>query len=124
MQPPSATNTPATAPKPVAQPQRARVTFRLTEPEAAKCGLLDRWRTAMVRRQHRAARKQHAQAQLAEAVSGLVARATAEHWSQRQLAAKMLIPETTFRRIRNQQVDPLLWLPKVAAAVAKLSGPH
>jgi hypothetical protein len=50
MKPASAPMPPATAPKAVAQPQRARVTFRLTQSEAAKYGLSARWQSAMQRK--------------------------------------------------------------------------
>lgn len=124
MKPPSAPITPATAPKAVAQPLGARVTFRLTGSEAAKFGLLDRWRAAVERRRQREAQKRAALVQFAETVSSLLAKAAAAQWSQRQLAAKIGIPETTFRRIKNQKVKPLVWLPKVEAALASLNGTY
>ena len=52
----------------------------------------------------------------------LVAKAESEQWSQRKLAGKIGIPETTFRRLRAQQVDPFAWLPKIEAAVARCQG--
>jgi hypothetical protein len=45
--PASALVTPATAPKAVAQPSGARVALKITESEAAKCGLLNRWQAAI-----------------------------------------------------------------------------
>jgi ribosome-binding protein aMBF1 (putative translation factor) len=110
--------TPESAPKPVAQPSRSTVTLRFTESEAIKHGLLDRWQAVMRRREARAKKIQDASEQLSALVSGLLQRAEAERWSQRTLAKKIGIPETTFRRIRAQQVDPFLWLPKLRATIA------
>jgi phosphoglycolate phosphatase-like HAD superfamily hydrolase len=120
MNPPSAPTPLATAPKAVAQPLRARVTFRLAESEAAKYGLLDRWQAAMHRRQQREAKKREAQARLNQSIGRLLELAGAEQWSQRQLAAQIAIPETSFRRIRDEKVNPLAWLPKVETALARL----
>lgn len=113
----------ATAPKPVAQPQQARVSFQFTESEAAKCGLLARWQSAIRRREARAAKKHLALTVLTDSVSSLFARAETEGWSQRRLAARLAIPETTLRRIRDRQVNPLTWLPKLQAAQRRLP-PH
>ena len=121
MNPPSAVITPATAPKAMARPSASRVTFRFTESQAAKFGLADRWRAAVQRRQLRDARKQAAAAQLQTAVAGLLAIADAQQWSQRQLTARIGIPQTSFRRIRRNQVDPLLWLEKLSAALVRIN---
>jgi ribosome-binding protein aMBF1 (putative translation factor) len=110
-----------TAPKPVAQPKRTKVTFRLDELECEKYGLENRYRAAMKRREHRAARKLGAEAALSESISRLVERAQSEHWSQRELAGKVGIPETTFRRIRNHQVNALVWEPKLKAVLDRLN---
>lgn len=109
-----------TAPKAVAQPQRAVVAFRFTESEAAKYGLLARWQSARQRRQRRDEKRRQAQDRLSSSISRLIAKAEAEQWSQRQLAAKIGVPETTFRRIRDQKVHPLTWLPRIEAALARL----
>jgi hypothetical protein len=121
MKPISAPTTLTTAPKAVAQPQRTRVTFRLTELEAEKCRLGARWRAAMERRLKFNVRMVQARFILNEAIAVLLAKAAAEQWSQRQLAARIGIPETTFRRIRDQQVDAMVWLPKVSAALARIN---
>jgi len=94
--------------------------FRMTESEAAKCGLLDRWEAAMKRRQEREEKKRRIQKLLDKAITQLLEKARAEEWSQRQLAAKIAIPETTFRRIRDRRVNPLAWLAKIEAALSKL----
>jgi ribosome-binding protein aMBF1 (putative translation factor) len=116
-----ATKSRASAPKAVAQPQDARVTFRLNQSQAAKIGLLDRWESAMRRRRPRDEKKRQAMTRLNESISRLLEMAKAEEWSQRQLAAKIAIPETTFRRLRSQNVNPLVWLPKVEAALLRLT---
>ena len=105
----------------MAQPSVARVTFRLTESEAAKFGLLGRWQAAFKRRKERELRKAQTQTLLAACVHQLLAKAQREEWSQRQLAGKIAIPETTFRRIRAQRVDPFVWLPKLEAALKLLN---
>lgn len=109
------------APKPVAQPSRSLVAFRLTESQAAKLGLRDRWLAAVKKREMRADKKRQAIDRLTEMVSRLLDRAQEEHWSQRQLAARIQIPETTFRRIRNGNVIAEEWLPKIEAALARLN---
>jgi ribosome-binding protein aMBF1 (putative translation factor) len=120
MKPDSAPTTLETAPNAVAQPREARVAFRLTESEAGTHGLLERWRLAIKKRQIRQEKRIRDIATLNGCVSRLIIKAEEEGWSQRQLAAKIQIPETTFRRIRDQKVEPLIWLPKIMGAMSKL----
>jgi len=117
-----------TAPNPVAQPQRATVRLPITESEAAKLGILDHWEAARKRQAFRAARKarqleqrNNAARELQQSVLRLFHYAQTEEWGQRKLAAQIGIPQTTLRRIRAMQVDPLVWLPKVRTAAAKLT---
>lgn len=117
-----------TAPSPVAQPQRAAVRLEITESEAACAGILDRWQAArkrQIEREARNARRRdrqvHAAQELHESVLRLFQHAEAERWGQRKLAAQIGIPQTTLRRIRAQQVDALVWLPKVRAAINRLT---
>lgn len=119
--PASALVTLATAPNAVARPSGARVALKITESEAARCGLLDRWQAAMQRRRKREQKIKQVLALLNGFISRLLAKAKTEEWSQRELAAKIGIPETTFRRIRGHAVNPLVWLPKIEAAAARLN---
>jgi ribosome-binding protein aMBF1 (putative translation factor) len=118
--PASAPLTLATAPKPVAQPRQALVTFRLTESQAAKLGFSDRWEAAMQKRRLREQKKMEAQTRLNASMSRLLEMARAQEWSHRQLAAKAMIPETTFRRILNSQVNPQVWVAKLETALSRL----
>ena len=110
-----------TAPNAVAQTGEPLVAFRLTQSEAAKHGLLERWQAAMKRRAKRTQKKQTAFLRLNESLVKLLARAETEEWSQRKLAEKIGIPETTFRRIRANQVNPFVWLPKIESAAFRLT---
>jgi hypothetical protein len=107
-------------PRPVAQPFRATVAFRLTESEAEKYGLGDRWRTAMKRRREIAARKATYQTQMQGAVLRLLAIAESERISQREMTRKAGLSWGSFRRCRDGQADPVIWLPRLHAAASKL----
>lgn len=67
------------------------------------------------------AQRRHAADELDRSVSQLLARAEMEEWSGRELARRAGIPETTLRRLRSGQVDPLAWLPKIKPALARLT---
>jgi ribosome-binding protein aMBF1 (putative translation factor) len=105
----------------MARAREARASLWFTESEASKFGFLERWRVAFQKREALAAEKRRARALFNESVSSLFARAQAGHWSQRRLAAKLAIPETTLRRIRDGKVNPRAWLPKLQAALNRLT---
>ena len=65
-------------------------------------------------------KKLEAQTRLNAFIARLLEMASAQTWSQRRLAAKIAIPETTFRRIRDGKVNPLAWLSKVEMALHRL----
>ena len=96
------------------------MSFRLTEWQAAKLGFQERWEVAVRKREIRAQKKRLATDRLNECVMQLLDRAKSEQWSQRQLASQIAIPETTFRRIRDQKVNAVEWLPKVQTALNRL----
>lgn len=110
----------ASAPNALAHPLGPRVRLAISESEAVKIGMLDRWRAALRRRERRQRKKAAAAADLQRSVAELLQRAQAQGWSQRKLAAKADIARTTFRRVLNLQVNPKAWLPKVRAAVSRL----
>lgn len=118
--PPSAVLTPATAQSAIARPSALTVTFRLTESEAEKYGLGNRWRAAMKKREKRQSKKQVAFLTLNATLLRLLDHAQVEQWSRRKLAAKIGIPETTLRWIQRGQADPLVWSAKLQAALDKL----
>ncbi len=103
-----------------AQPSQARVRLALTESEAAKIGLLDRWIAARKRKTKRDARKVGVSMKLQAVLDQLETIARTEHWSQRKLAAKAGLPESTLRKIKRGQTDPRDYLPKLQSAVARL----
>lgn len=107
----------------MAQPFRPTVAFRLTESQAEKYGLGDRWRAALKRRQEIAARKASIQNQLQGAVLRLLAHAEAEQISQREMTRKAGLSWGSFRRCRDGKADPIIWLPKLEAAAARLQIP-
>jgi hypothetical protein len=108
-------------PKPVAHQFRATVAFRLTESEAEKYGLGDRWRAAMKRRREIATRKASFQTQMQGAVLQLLALAESERISQREMTRKAGLSWGSFRRCRDGQADPVIWLPRVHAAIKKVT---
>jgi DNA-binding XRE family transcriptional regulator len=103
----------------------ARVAFLLTESEAAKCGLLERWQAAVWRREQRKQKQKQAKRvaflTLNENISRLLTKADQEEWSQRKLAGLIGIAPRTFRRIRSNQVNPFIWLPKIESAAFRLT---
>jgi ribosome-binding protein aMBF1 (putative translation factor) len=121
MKPASALLTRVTAANALPRPLEARARLAITESEAAKIGILDRWRAAMDRRQERQAKKITTTTHLNDCLADLLRKAQAEGWSQRQLALKIEIPDRTFRRIRKQQIDASVWLPKLTAALERLN---
>jgi ribosome-binding protein aMBF1 (putative translation factor) len=62
-----------------------------------------------------------AAAELQRSVDTLLTRAQTEEWSQRELARRAGIPETTLRRLRHGKADPLTWLPRIHPALARLT---
>jgi hypothetical protein len=103
-------------------PSAATVRLALTESQAAKIGLAEHWQAAHKRRQRRAERQATAATRLQAAVSQLIsfAEMQAEPLSLRKLSARINIPERTFRRIRDQKVNSLVWLPRLEAALLQL----
>jgi len=117
-----------TAPNAVAHPQRATVRLEITESQAANIGLLHEWQTAYRKKTARATRRARhlesqskAAAELKNLVEKLLQHAITKEWGQRKLAAAVGIPQTTLRRIRDEQVDSIAWLPRVQAAAHKLT---
>lgn len=118
---PAAVVTREIGPRPVAQRLRATVAFRLSESEAEKYGLGDRWRNAMKRRQEIADRKADFQTQMQGAVLKLLAHAESERISQREMTRKAGLSWGSFRRCRDGKADPVIWLPRVQAAINKVT---
>lgn len=108
-------------PNRLAQQQRAAVAFRMTESEAEKYGLGDRWRAAMKRRLEIASRKASVKAQLADVIGKLLAHAEAERLSQREMTRKAGLSWGTFRRCRDGRADPAIWFPKIQTALKRLT---
>ena len=47
--------------------------------------------------------------------------AKSEHWSQRELASKLGLPESTLRKIKRAPAMPEVWVPKLQAAASRLT---
>lgn len=120
--------TPASGPNAPDQTQRIAVRLEITESQAASAGILDVWIAARKRQAERQARiarrleqRNDAARELQQAALRLFQHANAARWSQRKLAAQTGLPKTTLRRLRDQQLDALTWLPKVRAALNRLT---
>ena len=113
--------TPATGSRLENQPPALTVSLPLTEAQADKIGLGDRWRTAAKKITTRQRSRADSKARLEAAIATLLQRAAREEWSQRELARKVQIPWTCFLRCRNGSVNPANWLPRIEAAAAKLT---
>lgn len=106
----------------VAQPSRRSVRLCITESEAAKIGILDRWQAAWQRKAGRAAQKQAVSNRLQNVLKQLSELAQVEKWSQRKLAAKIGLPESTLRDLRKgQSAEPAAMIPKLESALARLT---
>lgn len=64
--------------------------------------------------------KAEVQSRLQSALDQLRTIASSQEWSQRELAGKLGIRESTFRFIKRGLADPDFWLPRLEAAVARL----
>lgn len=122
MKPTSAFITRKNAREAVAQPSRRSLRLCVTESEAAKIGILDRWQAAWQRKASRAAQKQAVARQLQDALMNLSALASAKDWSQRKLAAKISLPESTLRDLRNgRSSNPAAMIHKLESAFVRLT---
>ena len=110
--------TPETAHDACAQPSRERVRLFLTESEAAKAGLLDRWKAARKRKLARESRKVTISTQFQRTLDQLEAIAQSNHWSHRKLAAKIGLPESTLRKLKRERLT--YYLPRLESAAARL----
>jgi hypothetical protein len=106
----------------MAQPSDAIVSLPLTESQAAKIGLRDRWLLARKKILSRQRNKLDANARLQAAIEKLLRHAQIQpkEWSQRKLAKTVGLTWTSWRRCRSGKVNARHWLPKVEAALAKL----
>lgn len=110
-----------------AQPSRRSVRLSITESQAAKIGLSARWQAAWDRKLRRDSQKAIVSHRLQDALNQLDAIAESEEWSQRKLAAKVGLPESTLRKIKSGRADSAIWLPRIQAAASKLTAtqfPH
>jgi len=60
-------------------------------------------------------------ARIQDALSALQNIATSQEWSQRKLAEKIGIKESTLRKIKCGRADVFTWLPKLEAAITRLT---
>lgn len=118
--PASATLTQENGSDPMNQPSEALVSLPITESQAAKIGLLERWQVARKKVVTRLQRKQDAEVRLKSVVEGLLERAEAERWSQRSLARRSGLSWSGWLRCRNSAVNARTWLPKLEAALKRL----
>jgi adenylosuccinate lyase len=93
----------------------------MSESEAEKYGLGDRWRAAFKRRQEIIARKSVARVELAGAIAELLKYAEAEQISQRKMAREAGLSWGTYLRCRDGLADPVIWLPRIQAAVHQIT---
>jgi hypothetical protein len=61
------------------------------------------------------------ESELAECLGRLESLAAELDWSGRQIAERLGLSETTWRRLKAGQLDLAVWLPKLRAAVARLN---
>jgi hypothetical protein len=66
---------------------------------------------------------QNATGEVAFVVAALQAKAEAEEWSERKLAAKVGLPRTTWQRVCSGGVPAPEWLPKLREACTRLHVP-
>lgn len=71
--------------------------------------------------QSRQTAQQTISARLQAACKALETVAQANEWSQTKLASQVGVKESTFRKIKMGRADSAYWLPKLEAAVARLS---
>lgn len=108
-------------PRRMAQPPERRVRLSLTESEAEKCGLGDRWRTANRKWNAKVSQTTQAQVRLQAGISTLQKIGKAERWSQRKLAAQAGLSWGAYRRCRDGQCNSMTWWPRIQAAINKLN---
>jgi hypothetical protein len=105
------------------RPLCARIRLAITESEAAKLGILDRWQAAQLRQAKRALKQAWLAGEFQRSVEALLQRAATEEWSQRKLAMRAGLSFRSWRRIRDRNVNPAAWLPKLRAALEGLHLP-
>jgi hypothetical protein len=96
----------------------------ITESQAAKIGILDRWQAAHRRNQLRAQKKTAAATELNRAVQTLLQHAESEQWSQRRMAREVGLSWGGWLRCRDGKANPIKWLPRILSAVNRVSGPR
>lgn len=101
-------------------PSRPRVRLLLTEAEAEKAGLLDRFNAVLRRREARARRNETIEQRLHALLAEMENLAEHRDWSCNQLLTKTGLSWGTWLRLKKGQADARHWLPRLRAALERL----
>lgn len=126
--PPFATLTRQAGPKPLAQPSGAKPARNYQLPKSRISALRAEfsqteplpWLARLISEHTAQRQRDQASVLLKQAVAQLLTLAHDEELSQRQLAQTVGLSWSSWRRIRAGQVDAIVWLPKLTAAMARL----
>ena len=108
------------APRPMERQQSAPVLLTITQSEAAKAGLLTRYKAVLLRRQERRKREASAGDDLQRLISTLIEFAEANGLSRRALLKRAGLSWGSWTRIRDGKVNAVAWLPKLRLAMGRL----
>ena len=108
------------APNAVAQPLRARIRLALDVSRVPESGFVAGQIAIHQEFESRQQTKVTIANTFQRTLDQLKAIAESNHWSQRKLATKIGIPETTLRRLKKGDAEPAEYLPKLQSAAARL----